>query len=100
LGRRIGLRINRTGVMIGSLLPDIDFLILVPWLGRARGHRTVTHSPAWHIITGVVFRRWGIGSFLLGAVLHSIVDDLSLGRPPGVAWLWPFQSSRLHLLCR
>ena len=98
IGRTLGLSLNPQGVLIGSLLPDLDFLLLVPFVGRQRGHRTAMHSPAFHLIAAYLFRQYGFWSVLAGAMLHLAIDDVHAGKPPGVAWLWPFSKGRIKLL--
>jgi len=98
IGRRLGLAVDSKGILIGSLLPDADFLFLVPFIGRQRGHRTVTHSPAFHLATGYLFRRYGFWSVFVGAMMHSAIDDFETGKPPGISWFWPISNSRVRLL--
>lgn len=92
---RCGWRLSLRGVVLGSVLPDIDFLLFVPWLGRARGHRTITHAPLVQLGIAWLLRRYGFGAVLLGQVLHSLTDSLGRGTPSGVAWLYPFVRRRL-----
>lgn len=96
VGRLLDAKINPIGVMVGSLLPDLDFFLLVPFVGRKRGHRTAMHSPVFHMIMAVLLRRLGMGSVLLGALVHSLIDDFMPGDPPGVAWFWPFSGARFR----
>lgn len=90
-----GFRPNERIFVLGSMLPDLDFLLFVPVLGRVRGHRTITHSPVFQIFFAVIFHKYGFGSLLSGMLLHSLVDAF-LGRKPstGLAWLWPFMWER------
>lgn len=97
LGELIGVRFNPIGVFLGSLLPDLDFVLLVPFLGRRRGHRTAMHSPVCSVISALFLRRFGMGSVLLGALAHSLIDDFVPGDPPGVAWFWPFSGARFRI---
>lgn len=98
IANHCGWRVNTVGVLLGSVLPDIDFLVLVPFLGRKRGHRTITHAPAFHIILAFVLRRFGFWSVLAGLLSHSITDNLTVrDRASGVAWLWPLVWRRVPL---
>lgn len=87
---------RRAGLLLGSVLPDLDFLLLVPLVGRVRGHRTITHAPLFQLLVAWKLRRLGFWSVLLGQLLHSLADSLGEGNPPGVAWLWPIIWRRVH----
>jgi membrane-bound metal-dependent hydrolase YbcI (DUF457 family) len=87
MAARCGLRANVPGIIVGSVIPDIDFLFLAPFLGRERGHRTITHAPVFQVVLALVLRRLGFWSVLVGQLAHSVAD--SQGSPTGVAWLWP-----------
>jgi membrane-bound metal-dependent hydrolase YbcI (DUF457 family) len=84
-----GGRLNWAGLLLGSVLPDIDFVFLVPWLGRVRGHRTITHAPLFQVGVAWVLRKYGFWAVFIGQFAHSLVDSLGPGMPRGVAWLWP-----------
>ncbi len=86
---RCGWHINRAGVVLGSVLPDLDILVFVPFLGRMQGHRTITHAPVVQIGLAWLLARFDSGSVLLGMLAHSGVDSVGDGNPRGVAWLWP-----------
>jgi membrane-bound metal-dependent hydrolase YbcI (DUF457 family) len=86
---RCGLRVNLAGIVVGSIIPDIDFLLLAPFLGRARGHRTITHAPVFQVLLALALRRLGFWSVLVGQLAHSVADSRGPGKPSGVAWLWP-----------
>lgn len=95
------------GVVIGSLLPDID----EPnsYVGRrsfgmstkvkeAFGHRGMTHSlVVWGAVAAIVLIEssslFSLG-FLLGYLFHILEDFLSI---QGVPLLWPFQTKRYKL---
>jgi membrane-bound metal-dependent hydrolase YbcI (DUF457 family) len=84
-----GWRARLPGLLLGSVLPDIDFVLLVPLLGRQRGHRTITHAPVFQLWLAWRLRRMGFWSLLVGQLAHSVADSLGPGNPAGVAWLWP-----------
>ncbi len=90
-----GWRVNLLGLLIGSVIPDLDFVFLVPFMGRKRGHRTVTHAPVFQVLLAWALRRWGFWSVLVGQLAHSLTDSLGAGKPPGVAWLWPLVWRRM-----
>jgi membrane-bound metal-dependent hydrolase YbcI (DUF457 family) len=92
-----GWRANVRGLLLGSVLPDIDFVLLVPLLGRARGHRTLTHAPMFQLWLAWRLRRLGFWSLLVGQLVHSVTDSLGPGNPAGVAWLWPLVWRRVSL---
>jgi membrane-bound metal-dependent hydrolase YbcI (DUF457 family) len=83
------------GIVLGSVLPDLDFVLLVPLMGRRRGHRTVTHAPAFQLIAAWLLRPFGFWSVFVGQLTHSLADSLGAGHPPGVAWLWPLVWRRI-----
>lgn len=98
LGRSLKLNFSPFGLMVGSLIPDIDFILFVPFMGRMDGHRTITHSLLFIFLFAILFRKQlGFFSTLIGGLLHLIVDDLNSGIPPGVAWLWPIIPERIQL---
>jgi membrane-bound metal-dependent hydrolase YbcI (DUF457 family) len=92
-----GGRVNRLGLLLGSIVPDLDMIFLVPWMGRERGHRTITHSPVFQVLLAWLLRRFGFWSVLAGQLAHSAADSLGEGHPRGVAWLWPLVWQRVLL---
>jgi membrane-bound metal-dependent hydrolase YbcI (DUF457 family) len=97
MAARCGLRVNVAGIIVGSIIPDIDFLLLVPFLGRKRGHRTITHAPVFQVLLALALRhRLGFWSVLVGQLAHSMADSQGPGNPSGVAWLWPLVWRRVH----
>lgn len=98
MATRCGWRVNIAGVLLGSVLPDIDFVLFVPFLGRRQGHRTITHAPACHIVLALMLRRFGFWSVLAGLLAHSAADNITrVDRASGVAWLWPLVWKRIPL---
>ena len=89
-----GLRPRENVFFVSSILPDLDFLLLTPILGRVKGHRTITHSPVFQIFFALVFHKFGFWSLLGGMLLHSLVDSVMHGKPPGIAWFWPLRWER------
>lgn len=95
------------GVVIGSLLPDIDEP--KSYVGRrsfgmankvkeAFGHRGMTHSlVVWGVIAAIVLIEssspFSLG-FVLGYLFHILEDFLSV---QGVPLLWPFQTKKYKL---
>ena len=98
------MAISVVGLVVGGLLPDVDFLML--WSpGFNAWHRVVTHNlfccAAAALVAAVVGGwRWGGAGALalgggvgLGALGHLLVDSMMDTNPSngiGVAWLWPF----------
>ncbi|HNY30558.1 MAG TPA: metal-dependent hydrolase [Fibrobacteria bacterium] len=94
--------------LIASMLPDLDslgYFAGVPY-GSAWGHRGATHSLlAVAVVAGTAFvaaprlksSRWIAGSAVgLSMASHGILDALTSGGK-GVAFLWPFDSTRFFL---
>jgi inner membrane protein len=93
-----------TGVIVGSLLPDIDepnsyvgrrSLGMSNKVKQAFGHRGMTHSIlVWAVITTVLLIQspslfsYGL---IIGYLLHIIEDFFSV---QGVPLFWPFQTKR------
>ncbi|NJK80351.1 MAG: metal-dependent hydrolase [Chloroflexaceae bacterium] len=94
---RCGYRVHIGALVFGGMVPDIDFLVLLPLMGRMAGHRTITHAPLFQIGLAWLLRRWGFWSVLLGQLLHSFTDSLGPGNPRGVAWLWPWRWQRVDM---
>ena len=75
------------GLILGSVLPDIDSKKSlvgrhVPVLPRLLPHRTVTHGLAFMLLLGCFFSPLGMG---IG--LHILMDMCT---PEGVKLFWPF----------
>jgi hypothetical protein len=83
--------------LAGSILPDFDFFLFAPFFGRVKGHRTISHSPIFQVGLAWMLRRFGFSSLLGGMLLHSMIDNFTYGRPPGIAWLWPFRWDRYRV---
>ncbi len=87
-------------IMIGGILPDIDFLFfLLPWFNQF--HRVVTHNVLFIglvALLGAFIRSSGqrrkvVLSVLLGGALHLFVDSCLDSNPSngiGIALFWPF----------
>jgi len=94
-----GLPVNQKGIMLGSVLPDADYL-LAPFIPRQFSHRTFSHSLLWTALTAILFRRrWGFWSTWLGGISHLAADeynscDTRRGRWPRMMWLFPFDLFR------
>jgi membrane-bound metal-dependent hydrolase YbcI (DUF457 family) len=92
--------ISLPAVIIGGILPDIDFLFFqFPWFNQF--HRVVTHNLLFiGLVTfiGAFIRLSGQKrrvalSLLLGGALHLFVDSCLDSNPSngiGIALLWPF----------
>jgi inner membrane protein len=96
------------GVIIGSLLPDIDepnsyvgrrSLGMSSKVKQAFGHRGMTHSIlVWTVIASVLFfesRSLFSYGFSIGYLLHIIEDYFSV---QGVPLFWPFQTKRYKFI--
>lgn len=91
-------RLPMAPLLVGSLLPDIDFAAFI--FGELNGaHRGATHSIAFAALAGILvaafIRRdrwaWGIAAFT-GVLLHILVDSMLDTNPSngtGVALFWP-----------
>ena len=94
-----GTPVDRRGLFIGSLLPDLDFLLL-PFIPRMLSHRTAAHSLAWiTLMAALLQRRFGFGSVWLGGLTHLVADELNScdsrrGHWPRLMWLFPFDLGR------
>lgn len=94
--QRRGVPVQTKGVLLGSVLPDVDFFA-TPYFARTKVHRTFTHSPIALLLAGLVLRRWGIGSVIIGGLSHILIDNFIGGNPPGVGWAFPLTSGRVPL---
>ncbi len=96
--------IGVTAVVVGSVLPDIDFLVV--WAPQFNAwHRVVTHNLLFCAVATVLAAwlgahrhgrarawAWGLG-VALGSLGHLLVDsamDTNGSNGIGVAWLWPW----------
>ena len=91
--------ISLPAVMIGGMLPDIDFVMLpFPWFNQI--HRVVTHN-LWFVLIAAVIgtllvpsqRRGAVFiGMLAGGLLHLLVDACMDSNPSngiGIALFWP-----------
>jgi membrane-bound metal-dependent hydrolase YbcI (DUF457 family) len=92
--------ISLPSIIIGGLLPDIDFIfIFFDWFNQY--HHVITHNLLFIgvaafsgalVVSGSSKKRVGF-SLLLGSLLHLAVDSCMDNNPSngtGVALLWPF----------
>lgn len=95
----IGVPINRKGILLGSVFPDADYL-LVPFVPKFIAHRTVTHSPFWTAVVAASLRkRCGFWSTWLGGLTHVAADefdgcDTRSGYWSRLMWLFPLDLRR------
>lgn len=93
-------RIPLTAIVLGGVLPDIDFLLLF-WEGFNAIHRVWTHNLLFVILTAVLFscrvetgRRMNFAlGMLVGGLLHLVVDACIDSNPSngiGIPFFWPF----------
>lgn len=96
--RERGLPVQTKGVLVGSVLPDVDFFA-VHTLGfpKSEAHRTWTHSPIALLLAGLALRRLGMGSVIVGGLSHILIDNFIGGNPPGVGWAYPLVRGRIPL---
>ncbi len=92
-------RISLPAVIIGGVLPDIDFIfILFDFFNQV--HRVITHNIFFIILASVCGmliatrdRKKTVGlSLLLGGMLHLFIDSCMDNNPTngvGIALLWP-----------
>ena len=86
-------------VIIGGLLPDVDFfLLLFPWFNQI--HRVITHNLFFILLislSGIILTRKDIKiavfiSLFAGGILHLLVDSCMDSNPSngmGITWFWP-----------
>ena len=80
------------GIMIGSVLPDIDLLWFFLIDSSVHHHHLITHRPVvWValLIVAVLLRSPFFVGLGLGTLLHVILDT-TLGE---VAWFWPLSDT-------
>jgi len=109
LGLGLGPRAVPTRLLVAgavaSALPDLDVIgyrLGVPY-AAALGHRGLTHSLAFAVLSGLLAAaaarplrvgRWTAFLFVAGATAsHGLLDTLTSGGL-GVALLWPFTAER------
>ncbi|RJR18990.1 MAG: metal-dependent hydrolase [Nitrospiraceae bacterium] len=90
-------------VIIGGILPDIDFLFLFSdWFNQV--HRVVTHNLLFILLASLLAavladkgRKQVTGlSLLLGGITHLMIDSFMDNNPTngiGIALLWPLSDS-------
>jgi membrane-bound metal-dependent hydrolase YbcI (DUF457 family) len=93
-------KLSMTGLLIGSLLPDIDWIFVgFGWFNEI--HRLVTHNLLFIIVSSIlinfvfghkrdVFLASGI---FIGGVMHLVLDSILDNNPTngiGTAIFWPF----------
>jgi hypothetical protein len=94
-----GGKVDRRGMFVGSVLPDVDF-VLLPFIPRILSHRTAVHSLSWITLAAAWLRhRFGFGSVWLGGLTHLVADELNScdrrhGHWPRQMWLFPFDIGR------
>lgn len=94
-------RVMMDPIILGSFLPDIDFLFII-LVGSIKFHRTFTHSLFFVILVAFIISlalkknpKRGLISLglLLGGLLHILIDaceDTSPATGMGIPLLWPF----------
>ena len=99
---RVTTRLSLAALLLGGLLPDIDYLfVFAPWFNVI--HRAVTHNLLFVFLTAAIGffitpkdRRISIFIGLaLGGVFHLFADSIIDSNPSngiGVAIFWPFHS--------
>ncbi len=87
-------RLNLWGVLLGSVLPDMD-LVLLPFGKREHVHRTFSHSPFFALVAARLLSSWlPANAVFCGGMSHVLVDNFWGGDPPGVGWFFPFDRKR------
>ncbi|WP_071515986.1 metal-dependent hydrolase [Geitlerinema sp. PCC 9228] len=93
-------RICLWAILVGGLLPDIDFLLL-PATHFNQIHRQLTHNLLFVFLTSIGIGGWGnathqwmrVSSLFVGGMLHLLVDaclDTNPTNGIGVAIAYPF----------
>ncbi len=91
-------KISLPAILIGGVILDLDFIFLpFPWFNDI--HRVVTHNLFFILLGSLTAgalaaaeRRAAAAGFLLGGLLHLLVDSCLDANPSngiGVAILWP-----------
>lgn len=92
--------ISIPAIIIGGILPDMDFIFLfAPWFNRI--HRVITHNLTFLLLTSaagaLIIERQRkaviFASLIIGGLLHLFFDSCVDGNPSnglGVAIFWPF----------
>jgi len=92
-------RVSLTAVIIGGILPDIDFIfILFDFFNQV--HRVITHNIFFIVLAAVCgmllasrSRKESVGlGLLMGGALHLFIDSCMDNNPSngvGIALLWP-----------
>lgn len=97
LATRLGPRVPTSPFLVGSVLPDLD-LVLVYGFGIAQHHHSfLTHRPAlWLgvLLLGMCLRLPGVATLGCGALLHVALDSVA-GQ---IAWLWPLSDVAVPLV--
>ena len=95
--------ISLTALIIGGVLPDIDFLFLFfDWFNQV--HRVVTHNIFFILLASLLTaalaakgKKQVIGfSLLFGGMLHLMIDSFMDNNPTngmGIALLWPLSDN-------
>lgn len=100
------LPLSMAAVVVGGVLPDVDFLVV--WAPQFNAwHRVVTHNLLFCAVAAAVAavlgaqrggvdgaRALGLG-VLLGGLGHLLTDstmDTNASNGVGVAWLWPLSA--------
>lgn len=80
------------GIVIGSVLPDIDMVWFLLIDSTVHHHHLITHRPiVWIslLILAVALRSPALIGVALGAMLHMVLDT-TLGE---IAWFWPLSEA-------
>jgi membrane-bound metal-dependent hydrolase YbcI (DUF457 family) len=101
-GKSFG-KLSLTALIIGSVLPDIDFIFLLfDWFNQV--HRVVTHNFFFILLASLLAvlladkgRKQLTGlSLFLGGLLHLMIDSFMDNNPTngiGIASLWPLSDN-------
>ncbi|MBI5664069.1 MAG: metal-dependent hydrolase [Nitrospirae bacterium] len=95
--------ISLTAIIIGGVLPDIDFLFLFfDWFNQV--HRVVTHNIFFILLVALLTAAFAAKgkkqvagySLFLGGMLHLMIDSVMDNNPSngiGIALLWPLSDN-------
>ena len=103
-GSRRWIPLSLAGVIVGGVLPDVDFVLL--WAPQFNAwHRVITHNLLVCLLAALLAAAWagrrrgqahalavGLG-MALGGLGHLLTDSILDANPSnglGVAWLWPW----------
>ena len=84
-------------VLIGSVAPDLDLLLVYFGGIQMHHHLFVTHRPVLWVgiaLIGLLLKRWWVAGLGIGGLVHLCLDSVA-GR---INWLWPLADGTVVLV--